>query len=165
MYNWLRLLLIASLTVTSGCQSWSQPPHYREPEKSFWPLLVRERQREILDGQYDRARLRQEIGSPTIDDGEEWIYVGKFLDSRVMPLDMLLAITASLNDPTWKTVVVTFDEKGIVQGIRVGSTESAIADAKKTGILFGVYYDRAGRARATTGPATRDTGPPAAAVE
>ena len=158
--HWKGFLLftIVGLATGAGCMSYSVPPNYREPEIRYWKLIDRDRQREILANRYDRERLRREVGPPTVDDGEEWVYVGKYEDTSVVPLDMLMAITASVANPTWKTVVVTFDTHGVVESINVGSTESAIAERKKQGILFGVYYDRPGRVRATTAPTTVPSG-------
>src|SRR5262245_42255560 len=84
-----------------GCMSYSVPPHYREPENSYWKLIDRDRRAEILANRYDRERLRREAGPPTIDDGEEWVYVGKYEDTSGVPLDMLMGITGSLDNPTW----------------------------------------------------------------
>jgi hypothetical protein len=134
------------------------PARYQQPEYRFWALIDKNRQHQILEGHYDRARLRQEVGPPTIDDGEEWVYVGKYEDMSGAAADMLMAITASLDNPAWKTVVVTFDRSGIAERIRVGSTESAIAERQKRGILFGVYCDRSGRVRAATAPTTQPDG-------
>jgi hypothetical protein len=152
------LAMLIGLLGPAGCASSSIPSNYREPENRFWGLIDHDRQRQILDGHYGRARLRAEVGPPTIDDGDEWVYVGKYEDTTGVTAGMLMAITASLDDPVWKTVVVTFGPSGGVERINVGSTKSAIADGQRRGILFGVYYDRGGRVRASTQPTTT-TGP------
>src|SRR6185437_11342928 len=103
------LLTVVGLLGGAGCISYSEPPNNREPEYSYSTLIEPEGQREILAGRYDRERLRREVGPPTVDDGEEWVYLGKYEDTSGIGLDDLLAITASLYNPTWKTVVVTFD--------------------------------------------------------
>jgi hypothetical protein len=152
-----KFLLTAALLSLAGCTH-SVPARDHETAYQFWALVDPDSQRRIVEGHYDRARLRKEVGPPTIDDGEEWVYVGKYEDTGGLDAGMLMAVTASLDDPTWKTVVVTFDPKGIVERIRVGTTESAIAEQQKRGILFGVYYDRAGRIRSATRPTTRRGG-------
>ena len=152
------LLMVVGLLAGAGCMSFSEPPNNRQPEYSYSGLLEPDVQRKILAGRYDREMLRREVGPPSVDDGEEWVYLGKYEDTSAVGLDDLLAITGSLYNPTWKTVVVTFDTHGVVERIKVGSTESAIAERQKQGILFGVYYDRSGRVRATTAPTTKPTG-------
>jgi hypothetical protein len=101
---------------------------------------------------YDRARLRERFGAPSIEDAEEWVYVGKFGDTSGMTAGIPLAITATLDDPVWKTIVVTFSQGGLVEKVTIGSVSSAIADRQRRGIILGTYYDREGRMRAATQP-------------
>jgi outer membrane protein assembly factor BamE (lipoprotein component of BamABCDE complex) len=151
--------IILGLAITgAGCAPSSRPVNYRDPENRFWGLLVPETQKQIVRERYDRARLLKEMGPPTIDDGEEWVYVGKFEDTSAVNADMLMAITASLDDPTWKTIVVTFSPSGIVEQIGVTSSPSAVAERRKQGIFLGAYYNRGGRVRAATTPTTGPTG-------
>jgi hypothetical protein len=125
------------------------------PEDLFWGLLDPQTQRQVLTSRYDRARMRQDFGPPTKDDGVEWVYVGKFEDSSAVSLGMLMAATASLDNPVWKTIVVTFDQSGIVERIRVGSLESSVSERQRQTILFGTYHPRESRVRAATEPATQ----------
>jgi hypothetical protein len=155
-----RLLLttLTAFALAGGCTSFSTPANYRDAETRFWALIDPDRQKQILREQYDRARLLKEVGPPNIDDGEEWVYVGKFQDTTGIEAGMLMAITASLDDPTWKTAVVTFSRSGVVEAVNVSSTPSAIAERQKRGILLGQYYNRDSRLRATTGATTAPGG-------
>jgi len=114
----------------------------------MWPLITKEGNREILVADLDRQGLREKVGEPTIDDGEEWVYIGKFNHAWGVPLGRLLAIVGSVNEPVWKTVVVTFDTDGIVERIRVSTTSSSIIDARRHIFLMGVPIDLPGRQRA-----------------
>ena len=148
-----RFVLIADLAlIGAGCASSSVPAVRHEKETRFWALLLPYEQDQFLREHYDRARLRERVGPPTIDDGEEWVYVGKFDESRGINADMLMAITATLDDPTWKMVVVTFGQDGAVERIRVTTLASSVGEQQRRGIILGVYYDRQGRMRTSPKP-------------
>src|SRR5690242_13768645 len=104
----------AVIVVASGCASWSEPANNREGQNRFWELISPDSQRRILGDHYDRHRLLKEMGPPAIDEGEEWVYVGKYEHSSGINAGMLMAITASLHNPVWKTVIVTFSPSGFV---------------------------------------------------
>ena len=149
-------VLFLVLLAGGGCQSSSTTVH-PSGRVDVGRLVDRDWQERILSEKYDRARIREAAGEPLIDDGEEWVYAAKFNDGWGIPLDMLLAIYASTNNPTWKLVVVTFDRQGIVERIRIASVQSSIAEYTPRRILFGIYFDREARLRSA--PTTQTTRP------
>jgi hypothetical protein len=58
------------LFALAGCTH-SVPARDDEPAHHFWALVDPDSQRRIVEGHYDRSRLRTEVGPPTIDDGED----------------------------------------------------------------------------------------------
>ena len=154
----LPLLLVV---LTSGCCfSETQPVHVSRTPADVWRLVDPKYQPEILSKKYDRAEVLAVAGNPTIDDGEEWVYVAKFKDGSGfgVPMDDEgFPIYATNFDPTWKTIVVTFDTRGKVERIRVGSVDSSIADIEPVGYLLGIGFHRPMRTRAA--PTTQTTKP------
>ncbi|HEV8378997.1 MAG TPA: hypothetical protein VGP99_09120, partial [Tepidisphaeraceae bacterium] len=142
------LLMVFGLTTNIGCVSFVDNV---DPKNSgHWRLLDAKR---ILDQKFDREKLEELAGKPTIDAGDEWLYVGKFEDWNGIPLDMLMAIYSSGPRPVWKTTVVTFDEAGFVSGIRTSTARSEIYQRKGWWTLMGINFDKHVRVREV--PATQ----------
>lgn len=76
--------------LAEGCVSWNTAEYPRFSKLTS--LGNAESRAEILRERYDRERLRAAVGDPTIDDGEEWVYVGRFHHVRGMPFTMLLSV-------------------------------------------------------------------------
>src|SRR5690349_17491918 len=152
MCNWhcLVIVLLASLlSLSSGYVSLSKPVR-AESEHGY--LTDPQWTGRIIAEKYDRAKLAALMGPPTIDDGEEWVYVSKFVDARVVPLDMIMAIYASEDKPKWKMTVVTFDEAGPVSRIQTTSVRSEIAEEDGFGApaqwtFLGMHFDKRLRMR------------------
>ena len=154
--------LLICLVTAGGCASWSTDAR-PTPGPVGTDLVDPDNQRRVLGRKYDRARLRREFGEPTIDDGEEWVYVGKCLDGWGMAAGMLFAVYGSMDNPAWKLVVVTFDRQGFVERVRVASADSSIAEYPPNRVLMGFFFRGNARVRAepappATQPALGDTG-------
>jgi len=141
------LLMVLVVSVNCGCVSWKEN---RDPYSGHWRLLESERQ--VLDQKVDRAKLEELAGKPTIDDGEEWVYVSKFTEGKVIPLDMLMAIYAT-EKPVWKITVVSFGEAGFVSSIRTETARSEISERPAEWTLMGVHMKKNVRERRV--PATQ----------
>ncbi len=96
---------------------------------------------------YTKEQLEHVAGKPTIDDGEEWIYVTKVEQNQGIPVDMLFAAYATGEAPVWKTTVVTFDLSGHVSMIATGSVRSRIAEDTRYGYIMGIPILRGDRIR------------------
>ena len=155
------MLLLLIVLLLSGCFSQTQPVHVSQTPADVWRLVEPSNQKQILFEKYDRSRLREAAGDPTIDDGEEWVYVAKFEDSNAFGVPLGEAdgfiIYATTFNPAWKVIVVTFDTQGKVQRIRIGSADSAVADMPPAGYFLGAGFYRPMRMRAK--PATQTTMP------
>ena len=138
----ISLFIIAATLV--GCQS-SSPT--RVENSNMGRLTDTKWQKKIISDHYDRTRLREDVGNPTLDDGEEWIYLAKFEENGGIGVNMLFAIYASLDNPVWKMIVVTFNSSGTVERVRVATVDSSIAERTPRQIIFGIYSNRANRVR------------------
>ena len=155
--------LVVCLLTAGGCASWSNPEPPAGPPATS--LVDPDYRRQVVSGKYDRERLRREFGEPAIDDGEEWVYVGKSLDGWGVAAGMLFAVYGNMDNPTWKMVVVTFDRQGLVERVRVASADSSIAEYPPNRVVMGHFFRANARVRAQPGsPSTRPTATRPAAV-
>ena len=139
-------LMVVGLIAGAGCMSFSEPPNNREPEYSYWDLIEPNRQARI-PSRLVRSRSHKGLVPRPLTMAKSGFTSGS-TRTQVAWTRRLIGdhgiLTIRRGRPlSSRSILMAWSN-----AIKVGSTESAIAERQKLGILFGVYYDRSGRVRA-----------------
>ena len=118
------LVLVGVLTLLGGCSTWNV---FRAPETLHGNRVDQYRLAELVPGTSTQADVTALIGSPTAKatfDTNTWLYLSEVTQTRI-------AQTPGVDNQS--VVALSFDDKGVLRGIKKLDT----ADALPTTIIAG----------------------------
>jgi hypothetical protein len=140
------LLACGAVSVLTGCIS-EDAVHF--PDYSQASLGFAESRVEMIHKGLDRAATREKLGPPTIEHGNEWVYVAKYRHVECVPFGLLFSIYDNRWEQ-WGTAVIKFDSTGHVASIRIGFVPSDAPDFPLYWTVMGFHFEKSDKINVTT---------------